>query len=1011
MLAEETFKAILARLLDVKARGIFTQDRVLFENIMAAEEERRDAEWKNLVGYPESTPDYDGPVSDQQEIQQQEPTTSTTPSGEDPTTAPTTTDTTTEQTPTATPVVQSGSGDFEANAVILALETSTTASARAHLIVHQTPNATPLEQDGSSRLEVNDTAPLDQNVTTAPTGKNATMRQTPLPTPPLQGRDNTLEVDVVGLASEHLNTAPGRAHRTAQQADNDTIFGQDEGRSEPEIDAAFPTAEEGGTRYDQADAAEDDGVEKEEDEIVADGADPGDDGSGEYVDSPDDQADSDDHRDNEEAVGGVEVVKQIAKGTEKVLRLPGARHARSRPLTSADGHPTPPDRASARSTHMVDLNPRTAPISAPPTLSQPLRPQPPQIPVAQATRPQSNLRPIPGSLATASANSVIAAVRDKPKAGPSYETDFISNLPQGKTRSQQAAITTPIKQAKPSKQETLKQQSAKKEKGRKKYEETPGGTARTPQERCSTQEDARITVSESHRRNRGQAPNSSGIAAVEQDGTVHTQAEAISISEEEDEIIGLTRITSRSRLARAQLTTGVALPEDHEELGFPDSGGVQAEVAAAEGGSSEPQVNPTHPPAREGGTSHDQSGVAGDDGAQDRIVSLPEVTTLSRRDCIGQRLAHCTRTHSKRSRGNRTAQSGIGGQDVEDDGSGKYLNTQDGQAGAKKSDEEEEEEDDDLIKKISKASRPRRGTRLPGALGKAVPVAHQHDEEEEQKKKKSTVRSTWLKTFKERDPIDAKAKTRSQQTAIKQEKGRNETAETPQSRDGNGQAQKKSHGNTATDRHRRKVRKESRFGTGNVTLRSSPEAEDARRRARASNARSQLLVSGPSHFSPSGSTANNDTSYHEDNANYPSSSLSIIQSALVPSPPNLRRVESPRPINSSRQTGGELQPAEVYTTTDPDHEDDHDSDERSTASIPFERPTTSDTERRSAARRRLATIAPGNTTTAHLPSTVAEQDAIDYEMVEAAWAIIDATNRRRAMRGLSPIQRGPRKQM
>jgi len=486
MLAEEAFKDILARLLDVKARGIFTPDRVLSEHMMEAEEERRDAKGKNLDGYAESTPDYDGPVADQEETQQQEPTTSTASSGEDLPTATTTADTTTEQTPTATPVGQSGSGDLEANAVILALETSTTASATAHLIVHQTPNAIPLEQDGSSGLEVNDTAPLDQNVTTASTGENTTMRQTPLSNPPLQGGDNTLEVDVVELASEHLNTVPGRVHRIAQQADNDTMFGQDGGRSEPEIDAAFPTAEKGGTRYDQADAAEHDGPEEEEDEIVADGADPEDDGSGEYVDSPDDQADSDDHGDNEEAVGGVQVMKQLAKGTEKVLRLPGARHTRSRPLTSANGHPTPPDRAWARSTHMADLDPRTAPISAPPALSQPLRPQPPPFPVAQATRPHSNLRPIPGSLAIASANSVLASVRDKPKAGPSYETDFMSDLPQGKTRSQQAAISTPTKQARPSKKETPKQQAAKKEKGRKKYEETPGGTARTPQERRNT---------------------------------------------------------------------------------------------------------------------------------------------------------------------------------------------------------------------------------------------------------------------------------------------------------------------------------------------------------------------------------------------------------------------------------------------------------------------------------------------------------------------------------------------
>jgi len=116
-------------------------------------------------------------------------------------------------------------------------------------------------------------------------------------------------------------------------------------------------------------------------------------------------------------------------------------------------------------------------------------------------------------------------------------------------------------------------------------------------------------------------------------------------------------------------------------------------------------------------------------------------------------------------------------------------------------------------------------------------------------------------------------------------------------------------------------------------------------------------------------------------------------------------------MDSSCQTGVELQPAEVYTTTDPDNEDDHDNDGRSTASIPFERPVTSDIERRSATRRRLREVGPGNATTAHLPSTVAEQDAIDYEVIEAAWAIIDATNRRRAMRGLSPIQRGPRKQM
>jgi len=113
-------ESMQALFLDIKARGIFTQERVLFELMMEAEEERREAKWRPLVGYAESTPDYDGPVSDREEIQQQAPTTFMTSSGEDLTTASTTADTTAQQTPTATPLEQGGSCDLEATAVILA---------------------------------------------------------------------------------------------------------------------------------------------------------------------------------------------------------------------------------------------------------------------------------------------------------------------------------------------------------------------------------------------------------------------------------------------------------------------------------------------------------------------------------------------------------------------------------------------------------------------------------------------------------------------------------------------------------------------------------------------------------------------------------------------------------------------------------------------------------------------------------------------------------------------------
>ena len=147
MLAEEVLRDILARLSEVKARGILTlltPDRVLFELLMEALEERRKATWPNLVGYAESTPDYDGPVSDHEETQQPKSTNFLTSSGEDLTTAPTTADTTTQQTLTATPIGQGANYDLEANAVILALETCTTTSITALRIVHQTPTPTPV---------------------------------------------------------------------------------------------------------------------------------------------------------------------------------------------------------------------------------------------------------------------------------------------------------------------------------------------------------------------------------------------------------------------------------------------------------------------------------------------------------------------------------------------------------------------------------------------------------------------------------------------------------------------------------------------------------------------------------------------------------------------------------------------------------------------------------------------------------------------------------------------------
>ena len=67
--------------------------------------------------------------------------------------------------------------------------------------------------------------------------------------------------------------------------------------------------------------------------MMAGDVDPEDDGSGEYIDSPDDQADSDDHGDVEDAVGEV----QVAEGTHvrQVLRLQGTRHPRSRSYPSA----------------------------------------------------------------------------------------------------------------------------------------------------------------------------------------------------------------------------------------------------------------------------------------------------------------------------------------------------------------------------------------------------------------------------------------------------------------------------------------------------------------------------------------------------------------------------------------------------------------------------------------------------------------------------------------------------
>jgi len=235
-------------------------------------------------------------------------------------TAPTTTDTTTHHTPTATPFGQGGDCDLEATAVILAWETFGTESTQADPIIHSPPTTTPIGQGGSSELEVNVAVIADQNVTIVPAGENPTVRQTPLATPMGQNGSDQLEVNVVELEYEHFSAIPGRAHPYVHRTDIDTILGHEEGRSELDINAVFAAAGEGGTGNNQAKTAEDD----QEDKMMAGDVDPEDDGSGEYIDSPDDQADSDDHGDVEDAVGEV----QVAEGTHvrQVLRLQGTRH-------------------------------------------------------------------------------------------------------------------------------------------------------------------------------------------------------------------------------------------------------------------------------------------------------------------------------------------------------------------------------------------------------------------------------------------------------------------------------------------------------------------------------------------------------------------------------------------------------------------------------------------------------------------------------------------------------------